>query len=228
MLRSAVAVILTVAFLSCAPELVRQQIVDGGEVACGQGVDAWEGVDTAGKAAMCTVYVRLPDSPCQAKLWKYAGVGGALAPVTTKPDAADATILVTEPISKLHVTCDEGTQDQKCKYQIVKVICDKKPAGVADKPNTDTLVRVQPACGGDSLEVWTKPEKKRCRVTIRASSSEDCELVLSTPQDDTLVRIPVGARRLVTVVDPGSVKARCEGNATDQKCSATVVSTECR
>ena len=177
------------------------------------------------------MYVRLPDpadSSCRAKLWKYAGAGGALAPVATNPDAADATILVTERISKLRVTCEGETEGQKCKYEIVKVICDKKPGAVVDRPNTDTLVRVQPECGGDPLTVWTKPEKKRCRVTIRAASSDDCELVLSSPQEDTLVRLPVKTSRLVTVVDPGSVKAKCNGNATGQKCSATVVSTECR
>lgn len=226
--RSAVTAILTVAFLSCAPELVRQQLVDSGEVDCGKGVDAWEGVDNAGKAAECTVYVRLPASPCPAKLWKYAGEGAALARVTTKQDATDATILVTERISKLHVTCEGEAEGQKCKYEIVKVICDQNPGVVKDKPNTDTLTRVQPSCGGDPLTVWTRPEKKRCRVTIRASSSDDCELVLSSPQDDTLVRLPVKTRRLVTVVDASWVKAKCEGNATDQKCSTTVVSTECR
>jgi hypothetical protein len=234
--RSAVTAILTVAFLSsCAPQLDRQQVVDPVSIDCGQGVDAWEGVDTAGKAAKCTVYVRLPDpegSPCRAKLWKYAGAGGALAPVTTNPDGADPTILVTERISKLHVTCEgQAGPDRKCKYEIVKVICDEKPAGVVDKPNTDTLTRVQPACGGDPLTVWTAPEGKTCRVTIRASSSDGCELVLSrpsTPQSVTLVRVPVKARRLVTVVDASSVTGKCDGNATGQKCTTTVVSTECR
>lgn len=231
--RIAVTAILTIAFLSCAPQLVRQQIVDSGEVDCGKGVDAWEGVDNAGPAAACTVYVRLTDpagSQCRAKLWKYAGSGGALAPVTTNPDGADATIRVTERISKLRVTCDGEAEGQKCKYEIIKVICDPNPGGVKDRPNTDTLVRVQPACGGGPLTVWTAPDKKPklCRVTIRASSSDDCELVLSSPRKDTLVRLPVKTSRLVTVIDPSWVKAKCDGNAADQKCLAIVVSTECR
>jgi hypothetical protein len=227
--RSVVTAILIVALVSCAPELDRQEVVLSGEVACGQGVDVWEGVNTAGQATGCIVYVRFPESPCRAKLWKYAGAGGALTNVETQPDAADPSIQVTERVSKLHVTCDEGAAGQKCKYEIVKVICDEKPDDVTDKPNPGaTLARVQPACGGDAQEVWTRPGGKQCRVTIRANSSNDCELVLSSPQQNTLVRLPVKTGRLVTVVDPGWVKAKCNGNAADQKCLAIVVSEECR
>jgi hypothetical protein len=234
MLRHAVVVGLAVACLSCAPELKRQEVVYRGQVDCGQGADVWEGVDSGGEAAACVVYVRLPaaeGSACRAKLWKYAGAGGALVPVTTNPDRVDATILVTERVPKLRVTCEGQAAGQKCDYEVVKVICDQNPAGVKDSPNRDTLTRVQPDCGADAKTVWTAPEPpepKRCRVTMRASSSNDCELVLSSPRDNTLIRLPVKTSRLVTVLDPSWVKARCEGNAADQKCLAIVVSTECR
>jgi hypothetical protein len=229
--RRVVPVVLIAGFVSCAPKLSRQEVIHRGDVDCGQGVDVWEGVNTTGQAAGCIVSVRLThaSSACVAKLWKYAGPGAAFVPVASQPDAADPTIQVTERISKLRVSCDGEAAGEKCKYEIVKVVCDDNPGGVEDRANMgDAVARVQPPCGGELVDVWSPEPGEQCRVTILGHSSDDCELVLSSAQAQTLVRLPIKARRIVTVVDPGWVKAKCDGSASTQKCLAAVVSTECR
>ena len=224
-------------WMSCATTLERPAITDSGKVKCDPERDSlvWEGRAANGDLASCTVYVRLKapaESSCRPALYK-PGPGGGRVGVTSRPDAGDATIQVTERLSQLFVACEGAASERECEYEIVKVVCDANPAAVNDRAVIAQLERQHCPCGdANEKSLWTRPAPKRnCKVTVKLTATANCQMELySRPPAAARAVASVDRRgqKLVTVVNVRELTAKClRVNAGEENCTAVVVSTEC-